>query len=162
MSPPSTPRPTGRPARREDASPERPTRPWIGVDFADGHMPRPTRSWLPVMVLALVAALGIVVPLLLPIAVCLMAGETVAGEESQWRHERRDEGAQGEAALDLAHMLDTLEEDERALLIVHRPAHDVFLEQRLAGVGTNLVDHQEPLAQTLLLGQGHVQQQVGE
>ncbi|MEZ4356805.1 MAG: hypothetical protein R3F16_24460 [Myxococcota bacterium] len=60
MSPPSTPRPTGRPARREDASPERPTRPWIGVDFADGHMPRPTRSWLPVMVLALVAALGIV------------------------------------------------------------------------------------------------------
>lgn len=44
--------------------------------------------------------------------------ENVAGEESVLRHERKDEGRQGEMNLDLSQMLSILDEDERALLLM--------------------------------------------
>lgn len=44
--------------------------------------------------------------------------ENTAGEAALARHERRDEQAHGEATLDLAQMLETLDEDERAMLLL--------------------------------------------
>lgn len=44
--------------------------------------------------------------------------ENTAGEASLARYERRDQQQQGENVLDLAQMLDTLDEDERALLLL--------------------------------------------
>jgi RNA polymerase sigma-70 factor (ECF subfamily) len=44
--------------------------------------------------------------------------ENTAGEAALARHERRDVQQQGEDTLDLAQMLETLDEDERALLLL--------------------------------------------
>jgi RNA polymerase sigma-70 factor (ECF subfamily) len=44
--------------------------------------------------------------------------ETIAGEEAVNRYDRRDEQEQGEITLDLTRMLETLDEDERALLLL--------------------------------------------
>jgi RNA polymerase sigma-70 factor (ECF subfamily) len=44
--------------------------------------------------------------------------ENTAGEASFQRHERRDEQAQGDTTLDVAQMLETLDEDERAMLLL--------------------------------------------
>jgi RNA polymerase sigma-70 factor (ECF subfamily) len=51
--------------------------------------------------------------------------EAIAGEEAVSRHERRDEQEQGEITLDLTQMLETLDEDERALLLLkYAEGHD--------------------------------------
>ena len=44
--------------------------------------------------------------------------ENIAGEQVQQRHERKDEQAQEEITIDLQQMLNTLEEDERAMLLL--------------------------------------------
>jgi RNA polymerase sigma-70 factor (ECF subfamily) len=44
--------------------------------------------------------------------------ENIAGEEAVNRYDRRDEQEQGEITLDLTRMLETLDEDERALLLM--------------------------------------------
>ncbi len=44
--------------------------------------------------------------------------ENTAGEATLARHDRRDEQAQGENTLDLTQMLETLDEDERAMLLL--------------------------------------------
>lgn len=44
--------------------------------------------------------------------------ENIVGELAVQRHERRDEQAQDEIAIDLDQMLQTLDEDERALLLL--------------------------------------------
>ena len=50
--------------------------------------------------------------------------EQAAAEQTTQRHERRDEHAQDEAAIDLHQMLETLDEDERAMLLLkHAEGH---------------------------------------
>lgn len=44
--------------------------------------------------------------------------ENIAGEQTHQRHERKDEQAQEEITIDLQQMLNTLEEDERAMLLL--------------------------------------------
>ena len=44
--------------------------------------------------------------------------EDIAGEQTYERHERRDEHAQEEITIDLNQMLETLDEDERAMLLL--------------------------------------------
>jgi len=44
--------------------------------------------------------------------------ENIAGEAALQRHERRDEGARDDITIDLERMLETLDEDERALLLL--------------------------------------------
>ena len=44
--------------------------------------------------------------------------EDIAGEQTYERHERKDEHAQEEITIDLTQMLETLEEDERAMLLL--------------------------------------------
>ena len=44
--------------------------------------------------------------------------ENIAGEQAYERHERKDEHAQEEIQIDLRQMLETLEEDERAMLLL--------------------------------------------